>query len=317
MHKASIAAGRRQRTSGCSGPGRRCCAADRPWSPCARSARAAGRARPAGASASCCSTPACGVALVRHPMPYGDLERMRVQRFASLDDIDAAESDGGGAGGVRAARARWAWSCTPASTTPRSSAGPSRRPTSSSGTAATTTSRSTCPTCMSPSSTRSAPATSCATTRRDEPADGGRRRRQQGGQRRAGRRRPVRRHVDAVNPAAHGRPGRLAGRPGARARRWPARACSSSRTGRRITHGGMPFGAGTVAARQAGAAELVDPRPYAVGSIADDASRATRTSGGAARHGLRPRPARRARRHDPRGDRATPWSSARRSTSAG
>ena len=31
------------------------------------------------------------VALVRHPMPYGDLERMRVQRFASLDDIDAAD----------------------------------------------------------------------------------------------------------------------------------------------------------------------------------------------------------------------------------
>jgi predicted GTPase len=30
------------------------------------------------------------VALVRHPMPYGDLERMRVQRFASLADIDAA-----------------------------------------------------------------------------------------------------------------------------------------------------------------------------------------------------------------------------------
>ncbi len=36
-----------------------------------------------------------------------------------------------------------------------------------------------------------------------------------------------------------------------------------------VTHGGMPFGAGTVAARAAGAAELVDPRPYAVGSIAD------------------------------------------------
>jgi len=35
-----------------------------------------------------------------------------------------------------------------------------------------------------------------------------------------------------------------------------------------ITHGGMPFGAGTVAARAAGAAELVDPRPYAVGSLA-------------------------------------------------
>jgi predicted GTPase len=29
------------------------------------------------------------VALVRHPMPYGDLEAMRVQRFASIEDIDA------------------------------------------------------------------------------------------------------------------------------------------------------------------------------------------------------------------------------------
>jgi len=31
------------------------------------------------------------VVLIRHPMPYGDLERMRVQRFGSLADIDAAE----------------------------------------------------------------------------------------------------------------------------------------------------------------------------------------------------------------------------------
>ena len=30
------------------------------------------------------------VALVRHPMPYGDLEAMRVQRFTTLDEIDAA-----------------------------------------------------------------------------------------------------------------------------------------------------------------------------------------------------------------------------------
>jgi predicted GTPase len=49
-------------------------------------------------------------------------------------------------------------------------------------------------------------------------------------------------------------------------------------TGRRVlviedgptmTHGGMAFGAGTVAARHAGAAEIVDPRPFAVGSIRD------------------------------------------------
>ncbi len=35
-----------------------------------------------------------------------------------------------------------------------------------------------------------------------------------------------------------------------------------------LTHGGMAFGAGTLAAQKHGAAELVDPRPYAVGSIA-------------------------------------------------
>ena len=34
------------------------------------------------------------------------------------------------------------------------------------------------------------------------------------------------------------------------------------------THGGMPFGAGVLAARENGAAALVDPRPYAVGEIA-------------------------------------------------
>jgi len=36
-----------------------------------------------------------------------------------------------------------------------------------------------------------------------------------------------------------------------------------------LTHGGMPYGAGTVAARAAGARHFVDPRPYALGSIAE------------------------------------------------
>jgi predicted GTPase len=35
------------------------------------------------------------------------------------------------------------------------------------------------------------------------------------------------------------------------------------------THGGMPFGAGVLAAKTEGAAELVDPRPHAVGEIKD------------------------------------------------
>ncbi|MCF6147574.1 MAG: GTPase [Candidatus Kuenenia sp.] len=34
-----------------------------------------------------------------------------------------------------------------------------------------------------------------------------------------------------------------------------------------LTHGGMSFGAGVLAAQQYGASEIIDPRPYAVGSI--------------------------------------------------
>lgn len=36
-----------------------------------------------------------------------------------------------------------------------------------------------------------------------------------------------------------------------------------------LTHGEMPYGAGVIAARKWGAAEIVDPRPWAVGSIKD------------------------------------------------
>ncbi|OQY25476.1 MAG: GTPase [Anaerolineaceae bacterium 4572_32.1] len=36
-----------------------------------------------------------------------------------------------------------------------------------------------------------------------------------------------------------------------------------------LTHGGMAYGAGVVAARRFGAAKIVDPRPYAVGSIVE------------------------------------------------
>src|SRR5262249_3547815 len=43
------------------------------------------------------------------------------------------------------------------------------------------------------------------------------------------------------------------------------------------THGEMTFGAGVVAARQHGAATLVDPRPYAVGEIAETFARYPKT----------------------------------------
>ncbi len=40
-----------------------------------------------------------------------------------------------------------------------------------------------------------------------------------------------------------------------------------------LTHGEMPYGAGIIAAKKYGAAELVDPRPFAVGSIRDTFTR--------------------------------------------
>ncbi len=43
-----------------------------------------------------------------------------------------------------------------------------------------------------------------------------------------------------------------------------------------LTHGEMPYGAGTIAANEFGASEIVDPRPYAVGSIADTYRKFTR-----------------------------------------
>lgn len=44
-----------------------------------------------------------------------------------------------------------------------------------------------------------------------------------------------------------------------------------------LTHGEMAYGAGVVAARRYGAAEIVDPRPYAVGTIAETYQKYPRT----------------------------------------
>ncbi len=50
--------------------------------------------------------------------------------------------------------------------------------------------------------------------------------------------------------------------------RVPGRRVLVVEDGPTTTHGGMAYGAGLVAAKARGAAEIVDPRPYAVGSIA-------------------------------------------------
>ncbi len=62
--------------------------------------------------------------------------------------------------------------------------------------------------------------------------------------------------VDAESPVAADDPAAIAGK-----------KVLCVEDGPTLTHGGMPFGAGVVAARRAGAAELVDPRPYLVGSL--------------------------------------------------
>ena len=61
-----------------------------------------------------------------------------------------------------------------------------------------------------------------------------------------------------------------------------------------VTHGGMSYGAGVVAARKFGAAEIVDPHPYAVGSIADTYRKYPTHGTGAAGHGLWAKAGRRA-----------------------
>jgi predicted GTPase len=40
-----------------------------------------------------------------------------------------------------------------------------------------------------------------------------------------------------------------------------------------LTHGGMAYGAGTLGAREAGAAEIVDPRPFLVGELQETFAR--------------------------------------------
>nr|WP_249420630.1 GTP-binding protein [Rhabdothermincola salaria] len=79
-------------------------------------------------------------------------------------------------------------------------------------------------------------------------------------------------HVEAVNPAATviraGSPVTLGEGPELAGRRVLV-----VEDGPTITHGGMPSGAGLVAARAAGATDVVEPRPFAVGSLVDTYAR--------------------------------------------
>jgi predicted GTPase len=64
--------------------------------------------------------------------------------------------------------------------------------------------------------------------------------------------------IEAASPVHVDEPSQLAGR-----------SALVVEDGPTLTHGGMAFGAATLAARRYGAREIVDPRPHAVGSIRD------------------------------------------------
>jgi predicted GTPase len=62
--------------------------------------------------------------------------------------------------------------------------------------------------------------------------------------------------LDAVSPITVDKPERIKGR-----------SVLVIEDGPTLTHGNMPYGAGTIAAKNFGAKEIVNPRPYAVGSM--------------------------------------------------
>ena len=182
------------------------------------------------------------VAVLRHPMPYGDLER--AARAALRDARGPGRRATAPRRSARSTSRTWppATSCSPASTTRRSSRRPSRRPTSSCGTAATTTSRSWAGSAHRHGRRAAARTADWLPSRRGGAAHGGRGRRQQGG-RRAGRQRGGGgRRGAARNPRADHREGGLAGP----ARRPRARSAAGGswwwRTGPPSPTGAWPTG---------------------------------------------------------------------------
>ena len=108
---------RRARTSSSWGRTRRCSTRTSPSWRSARSAPGSGKSQTTRAIAGALKDAGKRVVAVRHPMPYGDLVAQRVQRYATLEDLDRYDTHDRGARGVRAAHHERARSSTPASTT--------------------------------------------------------------------------------------------------------------------------------------------------------------------------------------------------------
>ena len=205
-----------------------------------------------------------------HPPPHA-LRRSRRSRPASASPTTPTSTSTSAPSRSARSTSRTsttASSSTPASTTSRSSAAPRRKRTSSSGTAATTT---------------------CPSTRRDlhiciaDPLRPGHEMIVPPGR---GQLPPRRRHPhQQVRLAPRKRTSRPSRRTPRSSTRRPRVIRANSpvtcdkpemvkgkkvlviEDGPTLTHGSMTYGAGVVAAKRNGAAEIVDPTPYAVGSI--------------------------------------------------
>lgn len=208
------------------------------------------------------------VALIRHPMPYGDLEAMRVQRFATLADIDASDPTieereeyeaPVAMGMVMYAGVDYAQIVEQAAAEADvivwdggNNDTPFLRP--DVHLVVVDPLRAGHELRYHPGETNLRMADAVVVNKVDaaELADV----------------QAVMRNVDAVNPDA------LVIDAASPVTLGPGPELAGARVlviedGPTITHGGMPFGAGTIAARAAGAGSFVDPRPAAVGSIAD------------------------------------------------
>ena len=267
MHKASevVAAGANFLLLG---PQRRCSRPPSPWSRSARSERAAARARPRRYIAEMLKEAGLRVVAVRHPMPYGDLAAQRVQRFATLQDLDRADvtveereeyeshiRDGtvvyaGVDYGAILEQAQQ--ECDVLLWDGGNNDLPFYRPDVHITVADPL--RPGHERTYYPGETNVRMADAVLINKVDVADPRGRR-----GRRGVG----ARAQPDGHDPEGEQRPRTRPARPG------QGQAGPRVEDGPTLTHGGMKFGAGTVAAQRAGAAAIVDPRPYVTGTIAE------------------------------------------------
>ena len=250
-------------------------------------APAAGKSQTTRAVAALLAASGHSAVVVRHPMPYGDLAAQRVQRFATYEDLDAARDAPSRNARSTSRTSRPGASSSPAWTTRRSCAGGRAR-----GGRHPLGRRQQRPALLSagPAHRRrrsaAAPATSALSPGRDEPAHGGR---GASSTRSTPRTRPRSTQCSAasrqLNPTAEvltARSDLVLDGPSIEGKRVVV-----VEDGPTLTHGGMTFGAGVVAARRFGAAELIDPRARRGGLHQGGPAAISGPGAAGAGHGLR------------------------------